>query len=122
VRMRLGRRSSGRPPGGSLLLDEVGRGTTERYLCPCCDALEDFGGRRASYFPLEDLLDVVREVLPPGTCAPRELSVQAIGDVPYLDHLRHVDSMSHVEHMSSKRGGRASQGLAVVRAPINQLH
>lgn len=99
MRMRRGRRSSGRLPSGSLLFYEVGRGATERHLCPCCDPLEDFGGRRAGYFSLEDLLNVVSEVLPPGTCAPHELSMQAIGDVPHLDHLRHVDSMPHVAHM-----------------------
>lgn len=76
-----------RLPARSLLFDEVGRGTTERNLCPGCDPLEDFRRRRTGHFSLEDLLDVVGEVLASSTCAPCELSMQTIGNVSHLDHL-----------------------------------
>ena len=85
------------------MFDEIGRGTTKRNSPPVCDSLEDLGGQRTGHFSLQDLLEVVGEVLASGARAAHELSVQAIGDVSHLDHLRHVDSMPHVLHMFKQR-------------------
>ncbi len=54
---------------------------------PPCDPLENFKGGRTGDFSLKDLLHVVGQVLAPGTCAPREFSMQTIGNVSHLNHL-----------------------------------
>ena len=93
------RRPSAGLPGCPLLPDEVSRRDPEVDGPTTRDALEDFLGCRTGDFPLEDVLDVVGERLASGSSSPGQLSMQPVGYVSDLDHLRHAKSMSHVHNM-----------------------
>ena len=92
-------RSSGGFPGGPLSLDQVGCRLTKVHLGTPGNSVEQILGHRTSHLALQDSFDVLGQGLAAGSSTPGQLTVQSIRDVPYLDHLGHANSISHVPHM-----------------------
>lgn len=63
------------------------------------DPIEDFLGRRPGHLPLQDSLDVVGQALASSLRAADELSMEAIGDIPDLEHPGHGARIAHADRM-----------------------
>ena len=106
------RRSSGGFPSGALSLDQLGRRLAEIHARTPGYSVEEILRHRTRNLALQDSFNVFGQSLAAGSGAPGQLPVQSIRDVPYLDHLGHANSISHVPHMRNHHAPRAWVGCA----------
>src|SRR5262249_21928750 len=76
------------------------------------DAVKYFIGRWPRSFTFQNFLNVVGQGLASRLRPARQFSVQAVRDISFLDHLRHVLSMSHAARMFKPRSSGFFVGAA----------
>jgi hypothetical protein len=103
----------------SCLANQLGSGNASLDPFMTGDPFEDLFTRRPGYFPLQDSLDELGQRLAPFLGSPYELPMQPIGDIPYLNHLRHaLHMLAHVQSMCRRHHPTATPPLRASDAPI----
>jgi hypothetical protein len=83
------------PPGGPLLLDQLGCGLTKAYAAAMSDSVEEFLAQRAGDIPLQDLQYVLGQSPVARSGAPGQFAVEPVGHIAEREHLGHAISIAN---------------------------